>query len=149
VFYRRKLGEDTKHSSTHTSRLLGNPAACRGHITDLPAQADRVSPVESRSIAPQGERSGSSSLWPTTRFKSRGRYNLINFSMLLSATQSASLSVFWTYLPRFLVHLASLHLSLNGGILCLNLNFDGIFPYTGEVFRLGGVLCCPIKSKRS
>jgi hypothetical protein len=30
------------------SRLLGNPAACRGHKTD------GVSPVESRSITPQG-----------------------------------------------------------------------------------------------
>ena len=29
-------------------RLLGNPAACRGHKTD------GVSPVESRSITPQG-----------------------------------------------------------------------------------------------
>ncbi len=33
---------------------IGYPAACRGHITDLPAQAGRVSPVESRSIPPQG-----------------------------------------------------------------------------------------------
>ena len=49
-----------------TNRLLGNPAACRGHKTD------GVSPVESRSITPQGGRSGSSSLWSTTGFKPRG-----------------------------------------------------------------------------
>jgi len=34
-------------------------------------------PVESRSITPQGGRSGSSYLWSTTGFKPRGRYNLI------------------------------------------------------------------------
>ncbi|MCZ6450064.1 MAG: hypothetical protein O6918_04265 [Deltaproteobacteria bacterium] len=32
------------------ARLLGNPAACHGHITHLPAQAGGVSPMESRSI---------------------------------------------------------------------------------------------------
>ncbi len=34
--------------------LLANPAACRGHETDLPAQAGGVSHVELRSITPQG-----------------------------------------------------------------------------------------------
>ena len=45
-----------------TIRLFGNPAACRGHNTDLPAQAGRGPPVELRSITQQGGRSGSSSL---------------------------------------------------------------------------------------
>ncbi len=58
--------------------LWGNPAACRGHKTDLPAQAGGGSPVESRSISPQGGRSGSSSLWSTSGVKPRGRYNLIS-----------------------------------------------------------------------
>ena len=56
--------------------LLGYPAACRGYIADLPAQAGGVSPVESQSITPQGGRSGSSSVWSTTGFKTCGRYNL-------------------------------------------------------------------------
>ncbi len=51
-----------------TIRLFGNPAACRGHNTDLPAQAGRGPPVELRSITQQGGRSGSSSPWSTTGF---------------------------------------------------------------------------------
>ncbi len=119
MFYRRKLGEDTKLSSTHTSRLLDTLAACRRHITDLSVQIGRASPVESRSITPQGGEAAALPFGRPRGSKSHGRYNLINFSMLLSATQSASLSVFLTYFPRFLVHLANLHLILNGGILYL------------------------------
>jgi len=51
--------------------LLGNPAACRGHKTD------GVSPRGVAVHYSTGGRIGSSSLWPTTGFGSRGRYNLI------------------------------------------------------------------------
>ena len=143
MFYRRKLGEESKHSSTHTSKLLGNPAVCRGH------KSDGGSPVKSRSIIPQG---GEAVALPFDRPRGSNLVVDITWLTLVCFSQLRNrlpLSVFWTYFPRFLVHLASLHLSLNGGILCLSLISDGIFPYTGEVFRLGGGLCCPIKSKRS
>jgi hypothetical protein len=51
AIYRRRARRLKSRYSDPTFRiyrLLGNPAACRGHKTD------GVSPVESRSITPQG-----------------------------------------------------------------------------------------------
>ncbi len=52
-------------------RLLGNPVACRGH------KADGVSPVESRSITPQGGEAATLPFVRTRGFNPRDPYNLI------------------------------------------------------------------------
>ena len=87
-------------------KLLGYPAACRGHITD------EVSPVESRSISPQGVAAALSFSRPRC-FKPWSRYNLI-------LTGSLDLNEFRSPSPPVLLGFKISNLR----ILCEGLNYQ-------------------------
>ncbi|MCZ6451886.1 MAG: hypothetical protein O6918_13625, partial [Deltaproteobacteria bacterium] len=69
--YVNSIDRTRKQIRVHPYRFLGNPAACRGHKTD------GVSPVESRSITPQGGEAVALPFGRPRGMKPRGRYNLI------------------------------------------------------------------------